>query len=115
MVSVGTPPVIVAIRPSTGAVVAAAQNNQAIEQGAHRVHRPLSRGQLAGPRPHRGRRQAGVAPEDVSDDDLEKAGRQLGVGLDYEMPGLDPETAVLTASQSNVDQVMKSKNGSSRR
>jgi hypothetical protein len=27
------------------------------------------------------------------------------------MPGLDPETAVLTASQSGVDQVMQSKNG----
>lgn len=112
VVSVGTPSVIVAIRPSTGAVVAAAQNNQAIEQGPIAFTGLYPAGNSLDLVRTAAAAQAGVAPEDVSDDDLEKAGRQLGVGLDYEMPGLDPETAVLTASQSNVDQVMKSKNGS---
>jgi len=112
VVSVGTPSVIVAVRPSTGAVVAAAQNNQAIEQGPVAFTGLYPAGDSLDLVRTAAAAQAGVDPKDVSDDDLERAGRQLGVGLDYEMPGLDPETAVLTASQSNVDQVMKSRNGS---
>ncbi|MGO4203711.1 NTF2-like N-terminal transpeptidase domain-containing protein [Rhodococcus sp. TAF43] len=112
VVSVGTPSAIVAIRPSTGAVVVAAQNNQAIEQGPIAFSSLYPAGNSVDLVRKAAALQAGVDPKDVSEDDLERAGRQLGIGLNYEMPGLDPETAVLTASQSGVDQVMKSKNGS---
>ncbi|PTR23569.1 cell division protein FtsI/penicillin-binding protein 2 [Rhodococcus sp. OK519] len=111
VVSVGTPSVIVAVRPSTGAVVAAAQNNQAIDQGPIVFSGLYPAGNSLDLVRTAAAAQAGVDPKDVSDDDLERAGRQLGIGLDYEMPGLEPETAVLTASQSGVDQVMKSKHG----
>lgn len=112
VVSAGTPAAIVAIRPSTGAVVAAAQNNQAFERGPIAFSGLYPAGNSLDLVRTAAAAQAGIDPKDVSDDDLERAGRQLGIGLDYEMPGLDPETAVLTASQSGVDQVMKSKNGS---
>ncbi|WP_254699337.1 NTF2-like N-terminal transpeptidase domain-containing protein [Rhodococcus sp. SGAir0479] len=111
VVNAGTPATIVAIRPSTGAVVAAAQNNQAIEQGPIAFTGMYPAGDTVDVIRRAAAMQAGVEPGKVSDGDLERAGRQLGVGLDYEMPGLDPQTAVLTSSQSGVDQVMKSKNG----
>lgn len=111
VVNAGTPATIVAIRPSTGAVVVAAQNNQAIEQGPIAFTGMYPAGDTVDVIRRAAAMQAGVEPGKVSDGDLERAGRQLGVGLDYEMPGLDPQTAVLTSSQSGVDQVMKSKNG----
>ncbi|WP_430334299.1 NTF2-like N-terminal transpeptidase domain-containing protein [Rhodococcus sp. ACT016] len=111
VVSVGTPAAIVAIRPSTGAVVVAAQNNQSIEQGPVAFTGLYPAGNSLDLVRQAAATQAGVEPGKVSDDQLERAGRQLGLGLHYEMPGLDPETAVLTSSQSGVDQVMKSKNG----
>lgn len=111
VVSAGTPASIVAIRPSTGAVVVAAQNNQAIDQGPVAFTGLYPAGNSLDLVRQAAAVQAGVQPGEVSDDDLERAGRQLGIGLDYDMPGLDPETAVLTASQSGVDQVMQSKNG----
>lgn len=110
VVSAGTPAAIVAIRPSTGAVVVAAQNNQAIEQGPIAFTGLYRAGNSLDLVRQAAAAQSGVDPGKVSDADLERAGRQLGIGLDYEMPGLDPETAVLTASQSRVEQVMKSKN-----
>ncbi|QBJ96100.1 penicillin-binding protein [Rhodococcus sp. ABRD24] len=112
VVSAGTPAAIVAIRPSTGAVVVAAQNNQAIEQGSIAFTGLYPAGDSVDLVRNAAALQAGVDPGMVSEDDLERAGRQLGIGLNYEMPGLDPETAVLTASQSDVDQVMHSKSGS---
>ncbi|WP_137723129.1 NTF2-like N-terminal transpeptidase domain-containing protein [Prescottella subtropica] len=111
VVSAGTPAVIVAIRPSTGAIVFAAQNNQAIEQGPIAFTGLYPAGNSLDLVRRAAAVQAGTDPGNVSDGDLERAGRQLGLGLHYEMPGLDPETAVLTASQSQVDQVMKSRNG----
>lgn len=111
VVSAGTPAAIVAIRPSTGAVVVAAQNNQAIEQGPITFTGMYPAGNSLDLVRQAAAMQAGVDPGKVSDSDLERAGRQLGIGLHYEMSGLDPQTAVLTSSQSGVDQVMKSKNG----
>lgn len=110
VVSAGTPAAIVAVRPSTGAVVVAAQNNQAIEQGSLAFTGMYPAGGSLDVVRQAAAAQAGVDPGKVSDSDLERAGRQLGIGLDYEMPGFDPQTAVLTSSQSGVDQVMKSKN-----
>nr|WP_235870753.1 NTF2-like N-terminal transpeptidase domain-containing protein [Rhodococcus xishaensis] len=111
VVSVGTPAAIVAIRPSTGGIVFAAQNNQAIEQGAIAFDGLYPAGSSLDVVRQAAALQSGVGPLDVSDDDLERAGRQLGIGLHYEMPGLDPKTGVLTEEQSGLDQVMRSRTG----
>ncbi|RVW01772.1 NTF2-like N-terminal transpeptidase domain-containing protein [Rhodococcus spongiicola] len=111
VVSVGTPAAIVAIRPSTGGIVFAAQNNQAIDQGPIAFTGLYPAGSSLDLVRQAAALESGVAPADVSDADLERAGRQLGIGLHYEMPGLDPATGVLTEAQSGVDRVMRSQDG----
>lgn len=106
VVSAGTPAAIVAIRPSDGAILAAAQNNQAIEQG------PIA---FTGLRPAGGAldlvrlassMQNGVDPGSVSAEQLADTGQQLGLGNGFHIQGLEQQTAVLAANRPGVDQAM---------
>jgi hypothetical protein len=100
VVSAGTPAAIVAIRPSDGAILAAAQNNQAIEQG------PIA---FTGLRPAGGTldlvrlassMQNGVEPRDVSGDQLADTARQLGLGNGFHIPSLEQQTATFASDGS---------------
>ncbi|WP_459548454.1 NTF2-like N-terminal transpeptidase domain-containing protein [Nocardia sp. X0981] len=92
VVSVGTPASIVVTQPSTGAVVAAAQNNYSTAQG------PVA---FTGLYPVGGaidlfRKAAaaakGKAPQDVTDQEVVEAAAALGVGVDFRVPGLEEVT-----------------------
>ncbi|WP_433491290.1 NTF2-like N-terminal transpeptidase domain-containing protein [Nocardia grenadensis] len=92
VVSVGSPASIVVTQPSTGAVVAAAQNNYSSAQG------PVA---FTGLYPVGGaielfKKAAGAAkgkaPEDVTDQEVIEAAAMLGVGVDFRVPGLEEVT-----------------------
>lgn len=89
VVSVGTPAAVVAVQPSTGAILAVAQNNQASDIGSIAFT---------------GLYPAGSALDLVriaataQQTDVEHAARQLGLGVDYTIPGLDTETASFVGS-----------------
>lgn len=86
VVSVGTAASIVAIAPSTGAIVAAAQNSYANEQG-----------QIA----FSGMYPAGSATELLDGIDA----TALGLGVDYAMPGLDAFTGQIPSGNSAIDRI----------
>ncbi len=109
VVSVGTPAAIVAIQPSSGAVLAAAQNNQAMEQGPIAFQGLYPAGSNLDLVKRAAGLQKGVDPSSLSIEDIEKAGNQLGLGMNYNIPGLDHQTAVFTADQSGMNQVMNRK------
>lgn len=105
VVSVGTPASIVAIQPSSGAVVAVAQNSYATEHG------PVA---FTGLYPVGGnielfRLVAAVAkgkpPQDVSVQDAAEAATTLGVGIDFKVPGLDEVTGRLAIAGRSAEQV----------
>ncbi|WP_231951349.1 NTF2-like N-terminal transpeptidase domain-containing protein [Nocardia terpenica] len=105
VVSVGTPASIVAIQPSTGAVVAAAENNQATAQG------PVA---FTGAYPAGGNAElfkavAAIvkkkAPQDLSVQDTAEAAAMLGVGIGFKIPGLDQTTGRLPIGGRGVEQV----------
>ncbi|WP_424808447.1 NTF2-like N-terminal transpeptidase domain-containing protein [Rhodococcus sp. 27YEA15] len=106
VVSAGTPAAIVAIRPSDGAILATAQNNQALEQG------PIA---FTGLQPAGGALdlvrlassiQNGVDPGAVSPQQLADTGRQLGLGAGLIIPGLEQQTAVLASDRPSADQAV---------
>lgn len=86
VVSVGTSASIVAIAPSTGAIVAAAQNSYANEQG-----------QIA----FSGMYPAGTATDLLGVDGVDAAA--LGLGVNYSMPGLDAFTGQLPSGNASID------------
>ncbi|MGA9873881.1 MAG: NTF2-like N-terminal transpeptidase domain-containing protein, partial [Rhodococcus sp. (in: high G+C Gram-positive bacteria)] len=88
VVSVGTSASIVAIAPSTGAIVAAAQNSYANEQG-----------QIA----FSGMYPAGSAADLLAVDGLDAA--NLGLGINYSMPGLDAFTGQLPSANAAIDRI----------
>lgn len=106
VVSAGTPSAIVAIQPSTGAVLAAAQNNQAIEQGPVAFEHLYPAGNTLNLVKKAAGLQKGVDPNSLSAEDIEDTGHQLGLGRNYDILGMDQETAVFTASGSGMDQAM---------
>lgn len=106
VVSAGTPSAIVAMQPSTGAVLAAAQNNQAIEQGPVAFEHLYPSGNALSLVKRAAALQKGVDPNSLSAEDIAKTGNQLGLGRNYAIPGLDQRTAVFTASGSGMDQAM---------
>ncbi|WP_330251725.1 penicillin-binding protein [Nocardia sp. NBC_00565] len=105
VVSVGTPASIVAIQPSSGAVVAVAQNTQASEHGsvAFTGLYPV------GTNIDLFRNVASVlknkAPQDVSVQDAAEAAPNLGVGVDYKVPGLDEVTGRVAVAGRSAEQV----------
>src|SRR5690606_3217936 len=105
VVSVGTPASVVAIQPSTGAVVAVAQNSYATEKG------PIA---FTGLYPAGGtmdlfRAVAAAklkkAPQDVTEQEAADAATALGVGVDFKVPGLDEVTGRISAPGRNTEQV----------
>ncbi|WP_239476774.1 NTF2-like N-terminal transpeptidase domain-containing protein [Nocardia arizonensis] len=105
VVSVGTPASIVAIQPSSGAVVAVAQNSQASEHGsvAFTGLYPIGRNiELL-------RAIAAVvdnkAPQDVSVQQAAEAASRLGIGIDFQVPGLDEVTGRLAIAGRSAEQV----------
>ncbi|MEV6390771.1 NTF2-like N-terminal transpeptidase domain-containing protein [Nocardia xishanensis] len=105
VVSVGTPATIVAIQPSSGAVVAVAQNSYASEHG------PIA---FTGLYPVGGNIELfravaaignGKAPQDVSVQDAAEAASRLGIGIDFQVPGLDEVTGRLAIAGRSAEQV----------
>lgn len=88
VVSVGTAASIVAISPSTGAIVAAAQNSYANEQGQIAFSAMYPAGSLS---------------------DLLTAGgvdaSSVGLGVNYAMPGLDAYTGALPSDNSAIERI----------
>ncbi|MCX4096335.1 NTF2-like N-terminal transpeptidase domain-containing protein [Nocardia sp. alder85J] len=110
VVSAGTAASIVAIQPSTGAVVATAQNNYASEQGSP----AFTAGYPAGGAADLFKAVAAVvkkkAPQDVSMQDTAEAATMLGIGVDYKVAGLDQITGRLPLAGKGVEQVNKGSN-----
>ncbi|WP_227997592.1 NTF2-like N-terminal transpeptidase domain-containing protein [Nocardia australiensis] len=105
VVSAATQASIVVIQPSTGAVVAAAQNSQASEHGSVA---------FTGLYPVGGNIELfrtiaavakGKAPQDVSVQDAADAAATLGVGVDFKVPGLDEVTGRLAIAGRSAEQV----------
>jgi hypothetical protein len=105
VVSVGTAASIVAIQPSTGAVVAAAQNNQASAQGSP----AFTTAYPAGGNMDLFKAAAAImknkAPQDVSVQDAAQAAADLGVGIGFKVPGLDETTGKLPIAGRGFEQV----------
>ncbi len=105
VVSVGTAASIVAIQPSTGAVVAAAQNNQASAQGAP----AFTSAYPSGSNMDLFRAAAGImknkSPQDVSVQDAAQAAADLGVGIGFKVPGLDETSGRLPIAGRGFEQV----------
>ncbi|TDP43160.1 cell division protein FtsI/penicillin-binding protein 2 [Nocardia ignorata] len=105
VVSVGTPASVVAIQPSTGAVVAVAQNSYATEKG------PIAFTGLfpAGGTMELFRAVAAAtknkAPQDVSVQEAAEAAAALGVGVDFKVAGLDEVTGRIAAPGRSTEQV----------
>ncbi|WP_329407429.1 penicillin-binding protein [Nocardia vinacea] len=85
---IGNPAAVVAIRPATGAIVAAAENN------ATNTNEPVA---FAGLAPIGGTSEllrtaaatsAHKPPQNVSLDEITQAARMLGLGIDFELTGL---------------------------
>ncbi|WP_280338971.1 NTF2-like N-terminal transpeptidase domain-containing protein [Nocardia neocaledoniensis] len=105
VVSVGTPASVVAIQPSTGAVVAVAQNSYATEKG------PIA---FTGLYPAGGTMELfrtvaaatkNKAPQDVSEQEAAEAATALGVGVDFKVHGLDEVTGRIAAPGRSTEQV----------
>ncbi|MEV0294451.1 NTF2-like N-terminal transpeptidase domain-containing protein [Nocardia sp. NPDC050710] len=105
VVSVGTPASIVAIQPSSGAVVAVAQNQQASAHGSVA---------FTGLYPVGGNIELfrniaavaeGKAPQDVSVQDAAEAASRIGVGIDFQVPGLDEVTGRNAIAGRSAEQV----------
>ncbi|MFC9893442.1 NTF2-like N-terminal transpeptidase domain-containing protein [Nocardia sp. NPDC127579] len=105
VVSVGTPASIVAIQPSSGAVVAVAQNSQASEHG------PVAFTGLypAGGNIELFRAVAAISknkpPQDITVPEAAEAASRLGIGIDYQVPGLDEVTGRLAIAGRTAEQV----------
>ncbi|MFI6871268.1 NTF2-like N-terminal transpeptidase domain-containing protein [Nocardia sp. NPDC050406] len=89
VVSYGTPASIVAIQPSTGALVAVAQNSQASAQGAVAFTGLYPVGGVSEVFKQAAAIAKGKSPQDVSVGEVSEAAAMLGVGIDFTVPGLD--------------------------
>ncbi|WP_240772461.1 NTF2-like N-terminal transpeptidase domain-containing protein [Nocardia sp. CS682] len=105
VVSSATPAAIVAIQPSSGAVVAVAQNSQASEHG------PVA---FTGLYPVGGNIELfrniaavtkGKAPQEIPVQEAAEAATALGVGIDFKVPGLDEVTGRLAVAGRSAEQV----------
>ncbi|KIQ10897.1 penicillin-binding protein [Rhodococcus sp. MEB064] len=94
-VSVGTPASIVVLQPSTGAVLATAQNSYANDLGTPAFTTLYPAGTLV---------DTVSASADRQKIDFADAARQFGLGTSFDVPGLDLVTASLPDGQSAVDQ-----------
>ncbi|MFD4352311.1 NTF2-like N-terminal transpeptidase domain-containing protein [Nocardia sp. NPDC058518] len=105
VVSVGTAATVVAIQPSTGAVVAVAQNSYATAKG------PVAFTGLfpAGGTMELFRAVAAATknkpPQDVTVQEAAEAATALGVGVDFKVAGLDEVTGRISAPGRSTEQV----------
>ncbi|MFI5778220.1 NTF2-like N-terminal transpeptidase domain-containing protein [Nocardia sp. NPDC051570] len=110
VVSAGTAASIVAIQPSTGAVVAAAQNTYASSQGSVAFTGAYPTGGMN----ELFKQVAAIvkkkAPQDVSTQDMAEAAASLGVGIGFKVPGLDETTGRLPLGIRGVEQVRQGSN-----
>ncbi len=90
--SVGTPAAIVAIQPSSGAVVAVAQNAQAGETGPLALTGQYPAGSALDLFRWIASMDKKIAPQDVSADDAVRAAAALGIGVDFKIAGLNETT-----------------------
>jgi hypothetical protein len=105
VVSAATQASIVAIQPSTGAVVAAAQNSQASEHGSVAFTGLYPVGGNIELFRNIAAVSKGKAPQDVSVQDAAEAATVLGVGIDFKVPGLDEVTGRLAIAGRSAEQV----------
>ncbi|MET9488926.1 NTF2-like N-terminal transpeptidase domain-containing protein [Nocardia sp. NPDC006630] len=105
VVSVGTPASIVAIQPSSGAIVAAAQNSQASEHGSVAFTGLYPVGGMIELFKNMAAITKKKAPQDVSVGDAADAASMLGVGIDFKIPGLDETTGRLPTGKNAAEQV----------
>ena len=108
VVSVGTPATIVAIQPSTGAITAVAQNTYASDIGPIALKGLYPAGTALDIFDAAAGVLKGVAPKDVSDEDSMNAAAQLGLGVDFKVPGLEEVTGQLQSDAWNSDSVLVS-------
>ncbi|MFD3510666.1 NTF2-like N-terminal transpeptidase domain-containing protein [Nocardia sp. NPDC058666] len=105
VVSVGTAATVVAMQPSTGAVVAVAQNSYATDKG------PIAFTGLfpAGGTMELFRAVAAATKnkpaQDVTVQEAAEAATALGVGVDFKVPGLDEVTGRISAPGRSTEQV----------
>ncbi|MEU1210216.1 NTF2-like N-terminal transpeptidase domain-containing protein [Nocardia sp. NPDC005825] len=106
-VSTGSPTSIVAIQPSSGALVAVAQNSQASERGNIAFTGLYPVGgmielfkNVAAVTKHK-------APQDVSVGDAADAASLLGIGIDFRVPGLDETTGRLPTGKNTAENVSR--------
>lgn len=104
VVTAGTPAAVVAIQPSTGGILAADVNNWAMELGPVLTHGLYPAGGVLDPLRLAAGLERGVDPNDVSSDDIATTARSLGLGVDYEVPGFEFETAQIGHNPSGVVQ-----------
>ena len=104
VVTAGTPAAVVAIQPSTGGILGADVNNWAMELGPVLTHGLYPAGGVLDPVRLAAGLERGIDPGDVSSDDIAATARSLGLGVDYEVPGFDFETAQIGHTRSGVVQ-----------
>lgn len=92
VVSVGSPASIVVTQPSTGAVVAVAQNNYSSAQGPVAFTGLYPAGGMMNLFREVAAAAKGKAAKDVSDEEAVEAAALLGVGVDFRVPGLEEVT-----------------------
>lgn len=101
-VSVGTPASVLVMKPSTGAVVAAAQNSYANDEGTPAFDKLYPAGTLTDLVADSARTQ---------DIPLPDAARQLGLGTSFDVPGAHLVTASVPGGQSAVDRFRPASTG----
>lgn len=104
VVTAGTPAALVAIDPATGGILAADVNNWAMELGPVATHGLYPAGGVFDPLRSAAGLVHGIAPGDVSDEELAETARSLGLGLDYSVPGFTFETTQIGDVRSGVVQ-----------
>jgi hypothetical protein len=110
VVSVGTPAAIVAIQPSSGALVAVAQNSQATDVGPIAFTGLFPAGENLDLVRAAASVMTGVAPQDVSSESLAEAASTLGLGVDFTVPGLAETTGRMPNAGQGMEQVRRDAN-----
>ncbi|GAB2523050.1 NTF2-like N-terminal transpeptidase domain-containing protein [Nocardia heshunensis] len=105
VVSTGSPTSIVAIQPSSGAIVAAAQNSQASERGNIAFTGLYPVGGMIELFKNVAAVTKNKAPQDVSVGDAADAASLLGIGIDFKVPGLEETTGRLPTGKNAAENV----------
>lgn len=105
VVSTGSPTSVVAIQPSSGAVVAVAQNSQASARGSVAFTGLYPVGGMIELFKNVAAVTKNKAPQDVSVGDAADAAGLLGVGIDFKIPGLDETTGRLPTAKNAAENV----------